>query len=219
MGWAGTSTVSGAVVSSSTVTVATGTGKLFTAGAYVKIADDDNTNAGYKIESVSGDVLTMVDTINCDDAAAIVGFLPAYTAVGTPLENRKTAVTIDAVAAVVKSIDLTIGSPVVYLENEITTSGYPEDYIEDRRDISGTINLTFRSSDLKYFKDGYDASSTNAIVITIGDTAGDIATVTLPTAQLEVPSVSTDGPAMALSIGVEAIGSGDGENSCTIAFT
>lgn len=217
MGWAGTSTVDGAVSSSSTVVVATGTGKYFTAGAHVKFATDDNSNAGYEIDSISGDTLTMVDTVSISDGAAIVGFLPVNTAVGTPLENRKTAITFDAVAQNIKSLDITINSPVVYLENEITTTNYPADYIEDRRDISGTVNLVFRAADVKYFKDAYDTNMV-AIVITIGDTSGDKVQIGLPTAQLEVPNVSTDGPALALAIGVIALGSGNGENSATITF-
>ena len=218
MGWAGSSLVSGAVTADPVVTVATGQGKFFTAGARVSLGSDNNTNAGYEVESVSGDDVTMAEAVTVADGEVIEGFLPVFTPVGAPLPNKETVITIDAIATKVKSIDMTIGSPVVYLENEITPEGYPTDYIEDRRDISGTLNLVFRSFDVGYFEAGYDGTIRNDVLITIGDVPGSIFKINAATTQLEVPAVSVDGPATALAMGLKALGSGAGENSITFAF-
>jgi hypothetical protein len=215
MGWAGTDAVDGAVAESNSVTVTDG--KKFTANAYVQIGDDTNTGAGYKISSVSGNVLTMADSITCDDAAVIKGYLPEFTCVGTPMESKETSITLDAAATNLKSLSLYINSPVAWQTDEITTSGYVASYVEDRRNITMTIDMLFRENDLDLFYDGLNDTST-AVVATIGSTAGKIITINLPYSVLEVPKISTSAPTVSLSVAGTALGS-SGEDSCSIAFT
>ncbi len=218
MGWAGRSEVTGAVTADTDVTVATGQGKFFTAGARVKLGADDNTNAGYEIASVAGDVVTMTEVVTVSDLAVIEGFLPVLTPLGDALESRASVVSFDAVGTIVKSLDITIGTPVQYLENELTTEGYPVDYVPGRRDISGTLNLNYRAEDTGYFEDAYIGTKRVATLVTVGSVAGDIAKLSLPTTQLETPSTSADGDIMSMSMGLKGLGSGIGENSATITF-
>ncbi len=215
LGWAGTDTVNGAVSSSTTVTVVNG--KRFTAGAYVQIDTDTNSGAGYKINSVSGNDLTMADSITCSDGVTIKGYLPTYTAVGSPVENKNTSITIGGSSATLKAINLDYTSPAIYQTEEITTSGYPEDYVEDRRNITAKLDMLFRQSTLEYFYDGLNNVS-QAVVITIGTSAGSICTINLPYSEIEVPEIAASAPTISLSANLKALGS-SGEDSCTIVFT
>lgn len=217
MGWAGTDTVDGAVSSSTSVVVENA--KLFTAGAFVSLGTDDNTNAGYEIDSVNytTDTLTMVDTVSCADGVAIAGFLPEFTAVGTPLENKDLSITFDSTAKNLKSLNVDINSPVAWQTDEITTSGYVTEFIEDRRAVKLSADVLFREQDLSYF---YDATQNTKVdvIATINDAAGSICTINLPYSELEVPSTTTSTPTVSLGISGTALGS-SGEDSCTIVFT
>jgi len=216
MGWAGTDEVDGIVSGSTSVTVQDG--KKFTAGAFVKIGSDDNTGAGYRIASVSGNVLTMDDSISCADEAVIAGWIPdSYSVVGAPLESKETGITIDGAAARLKSLNLDISSPAVYQVDEITTSQYAEDYVEDTRAITGSIDLLFRQDDLSLFYDGLNDVS-KAIIATVGSAGGSICKITFPYAELEVPTVTSNKPTVDLNATLTALGS-SGEDSATIAFT
>lgn len=217
MGWAGTGTVVGAVTASDQVVV--DDAKLFTAGAFVSLGDDDNTNAGYEIESVDidTDTLTMIDTVSCDDAVAIAGFLPTFTAVGTPIENKNIGISFDGTGKNLKSLTIDINSPVAWQTDEITTSGYVTEYIEDRRNIKLSTDVLFREQDLSYF---YDATQNSKVAVVAANTgtAGTICTINLPYSELEVPSITTSMPTVSLSIAGTSLGS-TGEDSCTIVFT
>ena len=216
MGWAGTDAVDGVVSSSTTVVVTDG--KKFTAGAYVKIGSDDNTGAGYKINSVSTNTLTMADSISCADTAVIAGWIPdSYSGVGTPLENKDTGITFAGSAVTLKSLDLDYSSHVIYQVDEITTDGYPVDYVEDQRNITASLDMLFRQDDVEMFYDGLNNTS-QAVVLTIGDSAGSIVTINLPQSEIEVPVITSSKPTISLSANLTALGS-SGEDSCTIVFT
>jgi len=215
LGWAGKDTVNGAVSASTSVIV--DHGKQFTSGGYVQIGSDTNSGAGYKIDSVSGNTLTMVDSITCSDGVEIKGYLPTFTAVGTPVENKGTSITLGGDAVTLKSVNLDYSSPAVYQTDEITTSGYPEDYVEDRRSITATLDMLFRQDTLKYFYDGLNNVS-QAVVITLGTSAGSICTINLPYSEIEVPEITSSAPTISLSANLTALGS-TGEDSCTIVFT
>ena len=193
-------------------------GQKFTAGGRVRIALENNSKAGFEIESVSGNVLTMTEAVTCADEAVIAGYLDeTLTAVGSPLESKNTTISFDAVTTALKALSLTISSPAVYQVDEITTSGYPEDYVEDTREISGTIDLLFRENDMGLFYDGLNDVSV-ATVITIGTVTGSICTIGLLQTELEVPNITTDKPTVSLTSNLHAIGS-TGEDSATMTFT
>ena len=220
MGWAGTDTLASAAT---TTAVTVENSKLFTADAYVSfntgVSVDDNTGAGYKIASVDydTDILTMADTITADSGVSIQGFLPAFTAVGSPLENKNLTITFDAVAQNLKSLTVDLNSPVQWQVDEITTSGFVTEYIEDRRAIALTLDVLFREQDLGYF---YDATQNTkvAVVATNNDVAGEICTINLPYTELEVPSTTTSSPTVSLTIAGTGLGSA-GEDSASIVFT
>ena len=217
MGWAGTDEVVGVVTASTSVVVTDA--KKFTAGGYVQFDADTNTNAGYKIDSVNYDTgtLTMVDSITCADEAVIKGFLPTLVAVGAPLENKYLTIAFDGSTKVLKSLDLTINSPVAWQTDEITSSGYVEEYVEDRRSITMSISALFRESDLGYFYDATQNTKVNVVAV-LSNGAGKICTLNLPYTELEVPEIQDSTPTVSLSMSGTALGS-SGEDSCSIVFT
>lgn len=218
MGWAGIDEVDGVVESS--VSVAVTNAKQFSAGMYVQLGTDTNDNAGYKIASINytTDTLTMAEAVSCASGAVIKGFLPVgFTAVGAPLENKLTTISFDGTPKNLKSLSVDINSPVAWQTDEITTSGYVEEYVEDTRKISVSADVLFREQDLNYF---YDATQNTkvAVVVALSGGAGKICTINLPYTELEIPNVQTSKPTVSLSITGTALGS-TGEDSCSIVFT
>ncbi|HCY86592.1 MAG TPA: hypothetical protein DHV36_15770 [Desulfobacteraceae bacterium] len=214
LGWAGTDVVVGAVTASTAVTVEDG--DKFTAGGRVQIGSDDNSGAGYEISSVSGNDLTMAENVTCLDGAEIKGFLPSFTAVGSPLQSKNTVFKIDDVATKFTNISLDIGSPVEYQTDENTDDGFPADYVENNRAIAGTADIKFRRDDTGKFKDGKNGTK-KALDITLGDTAGSIVQILLGHSLMEVPAVNTTAPTVSLSIPFRCQGN-VGEDSCVIIF-
>lgn len=192
-------------------------GEKFTADALIQIASDDNTNAGYQIASVSTNKLFMKEVVTCADDAVVKGFLPVFTAVGSPLENKDLTITFDGTAKNLKSLSADISSPVAWQSDEITTSGNTEEYVEDKRKISLSVDVLFRENDLSYFYDAVNNTKV-AIVATNNDDAGEICVINFPYTELEVPDVQDSAPTISLSIKGTALGS-SGEDSCTIVFT
>ena len=187
--------------------------------AGLDIGEDDKDGAGYEIASIDYDtnILTMADAITADSGASIQGYLPTFTAIGTVLENKNLAITFDGAPKALKSLTVEIKSPVAWQTEEITTSGYTTDYVEDRRAITLSIDALFREQDVAFF---YDATkNTKVAVIAVNSNGeGNICTVNLPYVELEVPSVATSAPTVSLSIAGVALGS-SGEDSCSIVFT
>jgi len=216
-GWVGTDAVAGAVSADTEVIV--DDAKKFIAGGYVQIGSDTNTDAGYKIVSVDydTDTLTMADSITCDDGAVIKGFLPTFTPVGSVLENKDTTISFDGSTKALKSTDVTINSPVAWQTDEITSSGYVEEYVEDQRNITFSPSVLFRENDLSYF---YNATQNvkTAVIISIANGAGKTCTINLPYVELEVPQVQSSSPTVSLTISGTALGD-TGEDSATIVFT
>lgn len=217
MRWAGTDAVNGEVVTSQSVIV--DNAKKFKAGMYLKFGTDDNTGAGYQISSVDvdTDTLTMEDSVSISDGTIVYPFLPDFTPIGTALPARKGVVEIDSTSFTVKKVSLDIGSPVQMQTDEITPDDFPSDYIEDVREITGSIEKNMRQNDAQDFYNGY-TDSTSYIDLIYGDTAGSIMTISLPYSKLEVPTINDSAPTVSVTTNFKARGS-SGEDSCTITFT
>lgn len=144
----------------------------------------------------------------------IRGYLPQNpTEIGDPIEAKDTTVKIDGVEARIKTGSLAIKVPKKYMEDEIGTD-YPEDFLEDKRDISSTLSLYFRKADAKYFTDGYNGEEV-PVQITFGDTAGSILDLYMKRCKLTVPTINFASPAVELSIPIKALGT-VGEDSLEI---
>jgi hypothetical protein len=223
MGWVGTDALT-AGASSSATSVVVSDSKRFVSGGriYNYTKDDDNSGAGYEITgvNVTTETLTLSSGISeaWNSADVVKPFLPTRVSVGSPLESNLTTVDIGSdTGKSVQTIDFTLNDPASYIEDEISTQGYPTAYLEDVRDYSGEINLYLRKGDVKYFYDAYNDISTS-VTINFGDTAGSQAALSLPYAAIEVPTLSTNAPAINVAIGVKALGS-SGEDSASLTFT
>ena len=216
MVWAGTSTLATASTASAT-TISVADGELYKAGSYIwnETKEDSNSTAGYEISSITGDVLTLGTGIgegwSADDV--IAGYLGDETAIGTAVESRLSDVYLDDVATKTRSMDLTISVPKTYLNDEIGTD-FPENFVEDVRDINGSIGLYLRKADVQYFTQGFDGTQ-KELTISFGDTAGYRMDLVMPKAQIQVPEISQDGAAQTMSVTFKALGT-VGEDSLGI---
>jgi len=223
MGWCGTDALASSASSAATSIVVTDAKRYSVSGRiYNYTEDDNNSGAGYEITAVnvSTNTLTISPGISTgwSSADVIKPFLPSRVEVGDPLANSLTTVDIGSdTGKVVQSLDFTLGDPAQYIEDEISTQGYPTAYLETARDYSGKINLYLRKQDVKYFYDAYNDTSVD-VDINFGSTAGSQAVLNLPYASIEVPEITVNAPAINMSIGVKALGS-SGEDSASLTFT
>jgi hypothetical protein len=227
MGWAGTGATAATLASGGT-SVEVDDAKKFTVGMPIEFVESDvvknNTNTGYYLTAVNttSNVISFTgtgDTAEEEIASGSIvrGWLPTGTEVGSPLESRKGVAKIDGASFNVQSMNCSISDDPKYLDDEITTSGYIEDYAETERNVSGTISIYFRQDDLGYFNDGLEDTA-KALQMVIGDTAGSIVTISMPTSRLSVPSIKEIDPTLALDIPYIALGD-TGEDSISIAYT
>lgn len=190
---------------------------LFSAGAYIY-----DSTAGTMVRLISS-VDTALNTLTLSAAVqgatwasgnTIRGYLPqSPTEIGDPIEAKDTSVKIDGVAARIKTGSLSFKTPKKYMEDEIGTD-YPEDFLEDKRDISSTLSLYFRKADAKYFTEGYNGEEV-PVQITFGENAGSILEIYLKRCKLTVPTINFASPAIELSIPIKALGT-VGEDSAEI---
>ena len=216
-GWAGTSVTTAATSEAATVNV--DNGKLFTVGALIQLAADTKTNAGYRILSIDDNELTLTESVSVATAAVVKGFIPAaLVAVGSPVESLNNAIKFDGSPKILKSLTIDINSPVEWQNEEITTSGYVEAYVESKRSVKVSCDSLFREQDLEFFYNSLNNTKT-AVIATIGKTAGSICTVNMPYTEFEEPSESAGENTVSLSLSGVCLGAIAGENSATIVFT
>lgn len=224
MGWTGTDETASLIAESAT-SIPVLDAKKFTVGSLIEFVESDvvknNSDAGYAVTAVntSTNTLTIADGAEEELASGSVvrGWLPAGTEVGSPLESRKGYAQIDSSNFSVQSMDCSISDTPKYLDDEITQSGYVEDYAETERSVSGTAKIYFRRDDVAYFHDGLNNVSRELDMVT-GDTAGSIVTINTTNTSLSVPSIEEADPTVALSIPYQALGT-DGEDSITITYS
>ena len=227
LGWAGTGTVDATEPITETE-ILTDDARKFTVGSLVEfeLADGtvyNNSDAGYEVtaRNVSTNVVTITDGASggleaeIASGSTIRGWLPTGTKVGVPLESRKGYAQIDGSSIPVRSMDLTINDDPSYLEDEITTSGYPEEYAEGQRSLDGNISVYFREDDVSYWYDGME-SDEKALKMICGDTAGDIIELSMAKTIFNVPSMAEADPTVALDMPYKALEtSGDDEITVT----
>lgn len=224
MGWAGSDEVATAAIAGAT-TVVVSDAKKFTVGARIwnETKNQTNTAAGFEITAVNYGTNTLtispaLPTGGWSQYDLVSGYLPTTgTAVGEPLEGKQIAITFDSVAAKVQSLSFDVDDGVKFMEDEISAQHYPTDYMEMIRNISGNISMYFRTNDVKYFYDGLNNNQI-PVVITVGDTAGSILTISMTKTELEFPAPKAAAPAINLDVKYKALGT-NGEDSCSMTWT
>lgn len=225
MVWAGETTITkaAAAYAAGVTRIQVANGHLFSPGARVwnETKGDALTAAtpGYIVSAVYATALALTDGIVAGATWAshnvIRGYLPTGTTIGTPIESRYSDLYIDSVLTKFKGGDLTFSTPKEYLTDEVGTD-FAQDFLENTRSITSTLNLYFKKTDAEYFKDGYDGNN-KAILIRFGSEEGARMEVWMKRCRLEVPVVNFAAPAVELNIPLKALGT-DGEDSCEINF-
>lgn len=221
MGWAGRDAVKvAASLGASTVSIYDAA--KYTVGATIQnVTKADKATNGYTVTAVD----TAAGTIAVSPVLAVAwaiddviqGYLPAGTEpAGYDLESRKTAVLIGGVSQTLQSLDLSYDDKVKMLDDEMTSSGYPQNYLENNRKTTGTAKMYFKQNDLQKFADGL-VGNEQALSASFGGTAGNTLIVGLPWAKIQVPKLAVSAPAIELSVDLTARGNASGENS--ISFT
>lgn len=214
MGWVGTTTVAATAAAAATqIKVTANDSKMYTAGGYImNDTKDDDNNGGtlYQIDSVSstGTIslvagATLATSWNAGDT--IAPYLPTATKVGEEIESRKTNVYLNKVAATIRNTTITFSEPKTYPVDQVGTE-YPDFYMEDTRSISGSLNLYFKALNLRYFKDGYDGLEIPIWMRFGNGTVGKNFGIALSRSKVQVPTVSHEAPAVALSMPFTALG-------------
>lgn len=205
MGWCGVSNLTvAAALGDTSITVADG--KQFTVGGKVKFVDAgtvyDKSGAGYKITSVTGNVIGIEPLeVPLSIGAEVKPFLPTGTVVGSPLECRSAVISFDGgtTNVVVKNIDVNVSNGIQYLEDEISQYPYPTTYVEGKRSVKGKVDLYFRQADLQYITQGYTGNIIN-LKLTLGNTTGSMVELIAPRVRLTVPDINVNAPTVSLSM-------------------
>jgi hypothetical protein len=202
--------------------------KLFCVGGRVQFKDAygtvyDNSDAGYEITAVDADTDKITVSPGCEVGLVIDDyvepFLPTGTEVGSVAEARNTTISFDggSNSAVIKSMSIDIDEAVEYMEDEITTEGYPTSYVEGNRRVSGNVTLLFRTNDLAYFYDGLETNEVDMQIKCGVDAAGTRMTINMDKVSLPVPRKNYTAPTVELSMDYVALGS-DGEDEIELVF-
>lgn len=227
MGIVGTADCSETIsASGTTVTFATEDDvKKYSVDGRVEFVESDvvknNSGVGYTITArdITAKTITISPGVEEEitSGATVQPYLPDGVTTGTQLPNRKGKAVINSVDTTVRSLDFSLTDPVTYFDEEITSDGFPEDYAEGTRDINGNLSVTFRQDDAHYFYDGYEAEDVDLDVV-IGDTAGEIMTISMPKSNVSSPSITDADLTVKLDMTFKALGN-TGNDSTTLTFS
>jgi hypothetical protein len=216
MKWAGTSAMAVQAATSATQ-IQVDNAKLFCTEMYLynetKASGKFLINASNATTNILRLGSAIASTWATDDV--IKGYLPTGTLIGDPLEARDSAAYLNSTLTKIKRCTFTIAVPKQFLIDEIGTE-YPEDYLENIRNITSNLGLYFRKADAAKFKDGYDANE-ETVKLTFGETAGSIMEMVMKKCRLQVPTINFAPPAIELNIPITALGT-VGEDSLEIVF-
>lgn len=206
MGWAGTTSVS--TITGSTITV--GESDRFSVGSKIELEDvagqiDNNGGAGWIIVSKTGSSVDVSGAPTGITAVKIRGFLPTGLESGAPLPARPAEVTVGLYVAKVRTLSVTFTDNIGYVEDELSSSGYPSAYFEGQREVSGSMTLYFREDDTDFF----EWAKTNVgkiIKIDMKGPTGHSRVTTLADTRFTNVVLNNDDPALGIQINFMATG-------------
>lgn len=208
--FAGTSALSASALATNTH-IHVSDASIFSAGAYIY---NETKASEKKLISAVDETLNTLTLSTATGAAwatldVIRGYLPPGTEIGDPIESADTTVQIDGVAGRIKNCTVSVKAPKKYIEDEVGTD-YPEEFLEDKRDITFSLNVYFKKADAKHFS---SAGSDSSVLFTFGAGAGSIFEIYMKRCNLEMPTIAFATPAVELNIPAKALGT-VGEDSC-----
>lgn len=210
--WAGTDALDGAATAAQ-ADIVVNDAKRFSVGAYIQNTttsnDGDNSGAGFKIIAIdtTTDTITMdtnVPTGNWDNLDVIVGMVPGKTETAFTVENRYTDLYIDDVAASIQNTDFNFSCPKLFISDEVGST-FPTAFVEDKRSITGSVNLYYRAADAKYMYENTQRTEVPIHVI-FGNTEGQKMGFSLRRTKLLNPVISGNGPTLNMALNMTALG-------------
>jgi hypothetical protein len=226
LGYAGTAQLTAAAAAAAT-SITVDDGSKFTVGSVIYDSSfnagvGDHATNGYTVTAVAGNTLTIspgiVGTGGWASGDTIQGYLPAGNAIGSPLAFRQSLFTVESAQHNLKGLDFSYADSVKILDDEITSSGYPQAYIPSQRTINGTLHSYLRRNDIDFITEGMSMNK-GSLSIQVGSTAGSTVTLSMPKCVFEVPQLKNNAPAVEFDMKYTAISnSGNGEDSMTMTF-
>jgi len=224
MGVTGTQELEHELLAAEDIILTTNTNR-YTVGGVICLTDaagavvDDNSGAGYEIISIVDGVSITVDQQFFVGAAA-GGFIAPLNVGGAvqglALEQRTATVTIGGVVKKIVGFTFVVTDEPEYLSREKTPSGYPENYAETQREVSGEVGFVFRRDDSEQFKLGI-VGADQAIILNVGSTAGYLLEIEMPRCQIEVPSTEDVEPLVEIKRNYTALAT-VGEDSVKVTY-
>ena len=203
-------------IAATTITLQAGDAKRFRAGAYIAFADgEDNSGAGYRITSVNNAADTMVITpglvAGVADTVAIDAHALGQTITGNQIGGINTTVTVGGDSALIINGSASLKGDQRARNDELTVKN--QGLFKSMREVSADLNLYLKTSNNVQVGKAWNIDA-QAIVITIGDTAGQKLQLNFPACIATVPpiDVADDAQAkVALSFRADENSTGDDE--------
>ena len=163
----GYTTLSTGMTGLTTATVADASN--FTPYSIVQVGSDTNTGAGYMINSISGNVLTLESAVTAATGSVVKAFLPDPTYVGNALGDRAGSLSLDASATTIAHLpsSLDIENGVSLLTMEAFQTGASDVLAAGIRNVSPKLNFLVAREN-NYVINDMRAKTTYDTHITIG---------------------------------------------------
>ena len=176
-----------ATISTTTTTLTVVDGSQFSAYAIVQIGDDDNSGAGFRIEAVSGNVLTLSVATSVASSAIVKAFLPDPTYVGDPLGDTAGSLSLDAGSTSIVHLPSTldISNGVTLMTQEALQSKASDVLATAIRDVTPNFSFLVTRQNNNLVNDMRDKTEYD-MLLTVGDTAGKRFKADAPKLELDV---------------------------------
>lgn len=194
----------------------------FTVGALIQIGGDDNSGAGFQVTAVDHSTQTLtIDTSHTWlDNDTVAPFLPAGTYAGNPLYTPAGSISFDNGSSTTRDISgsLTIATGIDLLNNEHGSSEATDVILTGMREVDMSVDF-YVKEDETYLMSEWRRKVSQDIIKVLGDTAGSRLKINMNSAEIDPQDVSQgDDGAARFSANIIALGSGSGENECTLVF-
>lgn len=222
MAHTGVAVLNGAVAGgASTFTTTAATNRNITVGSVVSLGSDTNSGAGYQVTAVNTSTyvctFTPVAVTGASDGASVAPYVPTETTSGNPAAGIDGAITVGGASLPLTAFEVTLSNAVKEINDEANQQT-TTDYIPGIREITGKVTVRARQDQI--IRIGRSrAFATEAISAACGTTAGKILTVSIPYAEIIVPSVEVpESEEGTFELAFKALGS-SGADDMTWTFT
>lgn len=204
------------------VTLTAGTAPNIDTNSVIQIDGNDNGGAGFLVTAGGGTTTLTISpgiSVSVSNGAEVLPFVPTETVAGSPIASILGSLTLAGVSLPITEFELEIKNNIKALKDQAFTAATP-DYIVGFREVTGSIKLRARKDQIIHLGKYKNAiSTTQAIVVTCGSTAGARMVITVPYAEIDKAALDVPEQDEAMiTLPFVAMGS-SGADELTIAFT